>query len=58
MCMENINLQHKTPFTSFGQNIAIAEYYDKHILLTLLCKFWQEFELKSRYFALHLTEKF
>ena len=41
-------------FTSFGQNI--AEFYDKHILLTMLCIFWSEFVFEPGYFALHLTE--
>ena len=41
-------------FTSFGQNT--AEFYDEHILLTMLCIFLAEFVLKPRYFALYLTE--
>ena len=38
---------------SFGQNT--AEFYENHILLTMMCIFWSEFELKRRYFALLLT---
>ena len=44
----------KTIFTSFGHNT--AEFYDKQILLTVICIFWPEFGLKPRYFVLHLTE--
>ena len=33
-----------------------AEFYDNHILLTMICIFWPEFGLKPRYVALHLTE--
>ena len=40
--------------TSFGQNT--SEFYDKHILLTVVCLFLPEFGLKPRYFALHLSE--
>ena len=48
--MYNIN----TIVTTFGQNT--AEFYNKHILLTVLCIFWRELGLNPRYFALHLTE--
>ena len=44
----------KTFSANFGPNT--AEFYDKHILLTLVCIFWLEFGLKPQYFALHLTE--
>ena len=54
MCPEKINFNIKTIFTSFCQNT--AEFYDKHILLTVLCIFRTEIWLKPRYFALHLTE--
>ena len=43
-----------TIFTSFGQNT--VKLYNYHILLTMICIFWQEFGLKRRYFALLLTE--
>ena len=60
MCTKNISIYKssiKTIFTSFGQNT--AEFYDKHILFNrVLCIFWSEFRLETRYFALHLTEKF
>ena len=56
MCTENINLKYKNIFTSFDQYT--AEFYDNLILLTVICIFWSEFDLKPRYFALHLTEKF
>ena len=55
MCMENINLQYKTIFTSFGQNT--AGFCDKHILFSVLCIFWPDFGLKPRYFALHGKQK-
>ena len=32
-------------FKYFGQNI--AEFYDKHILLTLHCTFWPEYAGKN-----------
>ena len=54
MCTENMNLQYKTIFKCFGQNT--DEFYDKHIVLTMLSIFWPEFGLKSHYFALHLKE--
>ena len=41
MWTENINLRHKTIFTSFDQNT--AEFYDNHFLLTMICIFWPEF---------------
>ena len=44
-CME----KYKTIFTSFGKNA--AEFYDKHILLTLLRLFWPEYGLKPHYLA-------
>ena len=43
----------KTIFIRFGQNT--AEFYDKHIVLTMFCIFWPEFGLKARFIALHLT---
>ena len=55
MCTKNINLQNiEKIFTSFGQNT--AAFYDKHILITVLCIFWPESVLKPRYFTLYLTE--
>ena len=51
---QNINLRYKTIFTSFDHNA--AEFYDNHILLTMICIFWPEFGLKQRYVALHETE--
>ena len=42
----------KTISTSFIHNT--AEFYDKHILLTVVCM--PEFGFKLHYFALHLTE--
>ena len=48
--MYNIN----TIFTNFGQNS--AEFYDNHILLSMICIFCSEFGLKRCYFALLLTE--
>ena len=53
-CMENINIQCETIFTSFGQKT--AEFYYDHILLTMMCIFCLEFGLKPRYSVLHLTE--
>ena len=53
MCTESINLQYKTIFPSFGQNT--AEFYDKHVLLTVLCIFWQAFGLK--FFCIASNEK-
>ena len=44
----------KTIFTSFDHNT--AEFYDNHILLTMICIFWSELGLKLRYVALHVTE--
>ena len=44
----------KTMFTSFDQNT--AEFYDNHILLTMISIFWPELGLKPRYVALHVTE--
>ena len=44
----------KTISTSFGYDT--AKFYDKHILFTVVCIFWPEFELRPRYFALHLME--
>ena len=35
MCTENINLQYKTIFTSFGQNT--AKCHDNQIPLTTIC---------------------
>ena len=40
----NINLQYK-----FRQST--AEFYNNHILITMLCIFLAEFRLKQRYFA-------
>ena len=39
-------------FTSFGQKT--TEFYDNHILLTMIFIFFPEFGLKPRYVALHL----
>ena len=49
-----VNLHVKTIVTSFDLNT--AELYDNNILLTMICIVLPEFELKARYFALHLTE--
>ena len=46
----------KTISSSFGHNT--AEFYDNHILLTVVCISMPELWLKPRYFALHLMEKF
>ena len=54
MCTENINLRYKTIFISFDQNT--AEFYDNHILLTMISIFWPEFWLKPSYVELHVTE--
>ena len=53
MCTENMNLRYKI-LTSFDQKT--AEFYDKHILLTMICICWPECWLKQGYAALHVTE--
>ena len=55
ICTENINLHYKNNLTSFGQGQNTANFYDNHILLTMICIFWPEFGSKRRYFALLLT---
>ena len=48
------NLRYKTIFTSVDQNT--SEFYCYHILLTMICIFRTECELKPRYVAFHVTE--
>ena len=56
MCTENINLRYKTIFTRSSLDQNTAEFYDYHILLTMICIFWPEFGFKPLYVALHVTE--
>ena len=47
MCMESLFYDNNlSNLSNFGQNT--AEFYDKHILLSMICIFLSEFGLKSR----------
>ena len=56
MCTENINLQYRNNFHYFSIDQNTTEFYDNHILLTVIFIFWLELGLKQHYFELSLME--